>query len=93
MISFERKHERFERSNVLLTLDGWEKKTMVGFERQILVDRWVQEQKLAKQLVDGWVWAESFGRCMGGSAKTQIELMYPPKYQVPLRGRALTNIY
>ena len=27
MFSFERKHERFERSNVLLTLDGWEKKT------------------------------------------------------------------
>ena len=62
---------------------------MDGFERQIFVDRRVQEKKLAKTFVDGWVWAKSFGRWMGGSAKTQIKLMYPPKYQVPLRGRAL----
>ena len=56
---------------------------MDGFERKILVDGWVQEQKLAKKFVDGSVWAENFGRWMGGSAKPQIEHMYPPKYQVP----------
>ena len=78
---------------------------MDGFERRILVDRWVQEQELAKncrwmglsvkfwqidefksngkKLIDGWVWVESFGRQMDGSAKPQIEHMYPPKYQVP----------
>ena len=53
------------------------------FWRQTLVDGWVQEQKLAKKMVDGWVWAENFNRWMGGSAKPQIEHMYPPKYQVP----------
>ena len=81
-------------------MDGFERKILVdrwvkeqklakiwligGFERQILVDGWVQEQKL----VDGWVWAENFGRWMGGSAKPQIEHMYPPKYQVPPPGVA-----
>ena len=41
--------------------------------------------KIGKKLVDGWVWAESFGRWIGGSAKPQIEHMYPSKYQVPPR--------
>ena len=34
-------------------------------------------------MVDGWVWAENFGRWIDGSAKPQIEHMYLPKYQVP----------
>ena len=34
-------------------------------------------------MVNEWVWAESFGRWMGGSAEPQIEHMYLPKYQVP----------
>ena len=39
-----------------------------GFERQILADRWVQERKLTKRLVDGWVWVEHFGRWIGGNS-------------------------
>ena len=39
-----------------------------------------------KKKVGGWEWTENFGRWMGGSAKPQIEHMYPFKYQVPPPG-------
>ena len=63
---------------------------MDGFERKILVDRLVHEEKLAK---DGWEWTENFGRWMGGSAKPQIEHIYPPKYQVPPRDCQVQSMF